>query len=165
MTEQQIHARKQRNIQRYWKFIRAVLKTSPAVTRCFNKQSRVIGKLCYDVHHIIPKELGGTDAHWNLVLLTKKQHMLAHNILNRVFGRQNEVINHLDSLASVNTVRQLKVYGKNVSITKWLNTVKNRELASKIRTIIEQNQIGHKQALSLLESLAKVGAFSQVNRG
>lgn len=91
--------------------------------------------------------------------------MLAHNILNRVFDRQNEVVNNLDSLACFNTVRQLKVYGKTVSITKWLNTVKNRELANKMSTIIVQNQVGHKQAMSLLESLAKVGAFSRVNKG
>ena len=35
----------------------------------------------YEVHHIIPRALGGTDADDNLVLLTYKEHLLCHWLL------------------------------------------------------------------------------------
>lgn len=72
MTEQQLQARKQRNIRRYWNFIKYTLKHSPEATNNFKAQKRVINGVYYDVHHIIPQELGGTNASWNLILLTKK---------------------------------------------------------------------------------------------
>lgn len=38
----------------------------------------------FDRHHILPKSLGGTDDHNNIVLLTAKEHYLAHKLLVRI---------------------------------------------------------------------------------
>lgn len=39
----------------------------------------------YDLHHILPKSLGGTDEEDNLVLLTYKEHFIAHKLLTKIF--------------------------------------------------------------------------------
>lgn len=37
----------------------------------------------YEMHHIIPKSLGGTDDIHNLVLLTAKEHVICHHLLTK----------------------------------------------------------------------------------
>lgn len=162
MTEQQLQARKNRNIQRYWNFIRHVLKNSPAATNNFKAQKRVISGVFYDVHHIIPLELGGTNAPWNLVLLTKKQHLFAHNILNRIFDRPKEVIKRLDYVANINDMYLMKTHSK-VSILKWLNTVKNRELAETC-TKFCTGRLDRKTALIVLNEFVKRGMFAEFHK-
>ena len=39
----------------------------------------------YDIHHIIPKSLGGTDSDSNLVKLTYKEHFISHYLLHKAF--------------------------------------------------------------------------------
>jgi hypothetical protein len=40
----------------------------------------------YEVHHILPKSLGGTDSKENLVKMTYRQHYVAHLILWKIHG-------------------------------------------------------------------------------
>lgn len=39
----------------------------------------------YDLHHILPRSLGGTDDESNLVLLTYKEHFVAHELLAKIY--------------------------------------------------------------------------------
>lgn len=39
----------------------------------------------YELHHILPKSLGGTDAESNLILLTYREHYLAHYLLWKIY--------------------------------------------------------------------------------
>lgn len=38
----------------------------------------------YDIHHILPKSMGGTNDHVNLVNLTDKEHFIAHTLLWKI---------------------------------------------------------------------------------
>lgn len=49
----------------------------------YSKKYRRCG---YDIHHIIAKSLGGTDAPQNLVYLTYKEHYVAHHLLAKYAG-------------------------------------------------------------------------------
>lgn len=40
----------------------------------------------YESHHITPKSCGGTDEEYNLVLLTWREHILAHRLLCKVYS-------------------------------------------------------------------------------
>lgn len=40
----------------------------------------------YEIHHIIPRSLGGSDHPYNLVYLTPREHYTAHHILARIYG-------------------------------------------------------------------------------
>jgi len=50
---------------------------------CERSQSRKWSKFTYEKHHIIPKSLGGTDAKFNIAILTPREHALAHLLLVR----------------------------------------------------------------------------------
>lgn len=41
----------------------------------------------YELHHILPRSLGGTDDEGNLVLLTHREHFLAHYMLHKIYGK------------------------------------------------------------------------------
>lgn len=162
MTEKELQARKRRNIKRYWNFIRTTLMTSPAATKNFAAQQRVINGVFYDVHHIIPKELGGSNSPWNLILLTKKQHLFAHNILNRIFDRPKEIIGNLDQVANVNDIYLMKTHPK-VNIAKWLNTVKNQELAYVLKKFAN-GQVDRKTCVKLLNEFVKLGKLAEYRK-
>lgn len=40
----------------------------------------------YEVHHIIPRSMGGSDKPFNLIYLTPREHFTAHHILARLYG-------------------------------------------------------------------------------
>lgn len=45
----------------------------------------------YEAHHIVPKCLGGTDDKSNIVLLTAKEHFVAHRVLIRVYPGDSKI--------------------------------------------------------------------------
>lgn len=47
-------------------------------------KKRKLGESCYEVHHIIPRSLGGLDTEENLVILTPREHYLAHYLLWKI---------------------------------------------------------------------------------
>jgi hypothetical protein len=48
------------------------------------KKRNVINGFC-EKHHIIPKSVGGTDEESNMVILTYKEHYVAHHLLTKMF--------------------------------------------------------------------------------
>lgn len=57
-------------IHRYWQLIRRAIVRDEKPTFC-------------EKHHIIPRELNGSEAQWNKVWLTPREHILAHMLLAR----------------------------------------------------------------------------------
>ena len=57
-----------------------------------SKKSRpLIKESGYDLHHIIPKSLGGKDHKSNLVKLTYREHYVAHRILVKMYKGKNKI--------------------------------------------------------------------------
>ena len=52
------------------------------INKC-KASSRQKGERYYELHHIIPKSFGGSDLEDNLVLLTPKEHYIAHYLLTK----------------------------------------------------------------------------------
>lgn len=46
----------------------------------------------YEVHHIIPKCLGGSNSKENLVLLTGREHFLAHYLLTKIYPENEKLL-------------------------------------------------------------------------
>ena len=44
------------------------------------------------IHHIVPKHLGGTDDSYNLAEMSVLDHAIAHLVLHRMFGRDEDAI-------------------------------------------------------------------------
>jgi hypothetical protein len=45
----------------------------------------------YEKHHIIPKSMGGTNAEDNLILLTAREHYVAHWLLYRIYSNSDNM--------------------------------------------------------------------------
>ena len=52
----------------------------------------VIQGTYYEKHHIIPKSHGGSDEADNLVLLTYRQHVFAHRLLWKAYGKPGDLM-------------------------------------------------------------------------
>ncbi len=57
----------------------------------------------YEYHHIIPKCVGGTDEDFNLVLLTAREHFLAHYLLCKIYDTG---INHSKMIFAFNGMKR-----------------------------------------------------------
>lgn len=44
-----------------------------------------------EVHHIVPRCMGGGDEHTNLVLLTTEEHLVAHRLLTKIFPNNTKI--------------------------------------------------------------------------
>jgi len=51
------------------------------ITNAFNEDRKKCNDVYYEKHHIIPKSLGGSDDESNMVLLTVREHIIAHWLL------------------------------------------------------------------------------------
>lgn len=60
------------------------------------KQTRQKGITYYELHHIIPKSMGGTNKKENLVLLTPKEHFICHRLLIEIY--KNDHIKYISML-------------------------------------------------------------------
>lgn len=69
----------------------------------------------YDSHHIIPKSLGGANSKLNLILLTHREHFIAHLLLVRI-------VQDCDVYRMVNAIRRFK---KKVSTSREFALLRN----------------------------------------
>lgn len=54
------------------------------IENALNQSRKKSGDLVYELHHIIPRSLGGEDTNSNTVLLTLREHFLAHILLCKI---------------------------------------------------------------------------------
>lgn len=76
-----------KNVNRNWH-----IKTYNSLVE--SRRSRGIRKKSgdgYNKHHIIPKCMGGKDEEDNFVLLTFREHIIAHHLLHRIFPESSEL--------------------------------------------------------------------------
>ena len=62
-------------------------------------------ELYTEVHHIVPRCLGGTDVSENLVRLTAREHFIAHRLLAKSFPEQTGLSKAVFAMCSVNSIR------------------------------------------------------------
>lgn len=55
-------------------------------------KNRILSAEYLETHHIIPRCLGGTDAHENLIQLTPEEHYIAHQLLTRIYPNNKKII-------------------------------------------------------------------------
>lgn len=55
----------------------------------------------YEKHHILPKCLGGKDENNNYVLLTAREHVLAHMLLQRIYPNNYKLINSMIAMLTL----------------------------------------------------------------
>ena len=103
---------------------------------CSTRQARGLDKSSligyYELHHIKPRSQGGSDKPENLVLLTAKEHCLAHLLRYKAFGH------YYDALACIFVFSDGKAKGRRLSYSA-LAIAKNKHLAE-INKQLEQRK-------------------------
>lgn len=112
----------------------------------------------YELHHIVPRSLGGNDNKSNLVALTARQHYVAHWMLARAMGgsaaRAFFMMSNFGRYGSVNSTtyeKARKEYSKLVSIQ-----MQNREpyvVTEETRQLMREAKLGNKLSPEHIEKM------------
>jgi len=64
---------------------------------------------CYtEIHHIIPRCLGGTDDSDNLVVLTAREHFICHWLLSRIYPEDSKISHSFWRMCSLGNSKQVR---------------------------------------------------------
>jgi len=82
----------------------------------------------YEIHHIVPKCLGGCDDKTNLIALTPEEHFLAHQLLVKIHPNENKLVYAAAMMTLHNSDNRVnnKLYG-------WLKRKKNERTSLLMR--------------------------------
>lgn len=79
----------------------------------------------FEKHHVVPKCLGGDDTEENLVLLTYREHVIAHMLLVRIYPNNDDLIRAVSFMLEVDRFNE---NGELITIK-----LKNTRIAEKIK--------------------------------
>ena len=80
----------------------------------------------YEIHHILPKCMGGTDNCDNLVMLTAKEHFISHLLLTKIYPNEKGL-----SLAAYRLVYGNSEFKDNLKVTsKTIEKIKEQAIES-----------------------------------
>ena len=71
-------------------------------SRLYRPIKKTVG---YELHHIVPRSLGGSNDNTNLVLFTPREHFIAHLLLFKMSKDQNERIKMINALNMMSNTR------------------------------------------------------------
>jgi hypothetical protein len=80
----------------------------------------------YESHHIIPKSMGGDNSNDNLVLLTAREHYLAHYLLYKIYNNSKMIF----AFWFINNDRKHKCNSRFYELSRKLNSEKIKERIS-----------------------------------
>ncbi len=101
------------------------------------------GNMYYEIHHIYPRCLGGSDDVENLILLTSREHFLAHYLLMKIYKDNKEFYQLVKAFTCMTRMNKSQLryvnsklydYGKKLwsSYMKENNPMKDLEIAKKV---------------------------------
>jgi hypothetical protein len=116
-------------------------------------QHRELNSNC-EVHHVIPRCMGGTDDAINLVKLTPEEHFVAHQLLVKIYPDNDKLIYSLSLMSGVGT----RFYSRNNKLYGWIkrklhNTSKTPEHRQKISESLKNKPKTKEHKSKISESL------------
>lgn len=102
----------------------------------------------YELHHIVPRCLNGADEKTNLILLTPREHFLAHYLLWKIYdirklrdallyfkGKNSEFVNsRLYEIARISHIKDMKENNPSLSLSEEAKAEKVKKLKRHIKT-------------------------------
>lgn len=132
-------------------------------------------EIYYENHHIIPRCLKGNEEKQNKVLLTAREHFIAHKLLTYIYPENIKLMHAFHMMASINR-GDIKISSKDYEYAKELkslamilnNPSKNKEVAKKIgdgnrgKTVSKESRI--KMADSKMGHIVSTETIIKTNR-
>jgi hypothetical protein len=117
-----------------------------AISECRTKQSNTY----YELHHIVPKCLGGTNEKSNLVLLTAREHYICHMLLVEVYPNNKKILYAADDMHVIKSGRNYKVSSRLYnSIKEKLRLVKSESM--KINNPMKSDKLRKKRREEMIQ--------------
>ena len=97
----------------------------------------------YELHHILPRCLGGSDEKENLVLLTPREHFLAHYLLWKIHNTRlmrdpllyfRHANSRLYNIARISHIEEMKTNNPSLHLTEEVKERKRAKLRAHIKT-------------------------------
>lgn len=108
-----------------------------------------------EIHHIIPRCLGGSDNDDNLVLLSYREHVIAHMLLSRIYDDNDNLALAVELMISV---KKDGVVIK-ISSTRWLEELKRHRFGHKLsketKEKISKSRIGKRNSDDVIKKAAR----------
>lgn len=118
----------------------------------------------FEIHHIMPKCLGGSDDESNLVKLTASEHFICHQLLVKMYPNNHKLI-HAARMMCVNNKHQRN--RSNNKFYSWLRErnqkIQKGKLVSKSTRIKMSNAVKNKKRISC-KYCGKTGLVGNINR-
>lgn len=105
-----------------------------------------------EIHHIVPKCMGGLDNKDNIVLLTPKEHYAIHHLLIKIFPKEKGL------LFAANILRRLSINESSWARIRMVNTLKSKEVSQETRDKMSKAALGKVLKQSTKD---KIGAFQK----
>lgn len=88
----------------------------------YKKHRRISETVYTEKHHILPRSLGGSDVEDNLVVLTAKEHFVAHLLLSKMFSG----VSRIKMVTALRAMKNLNVSGRRpICNSRQFETVKS----------------------------------------
>ena len=111
----------------------------------------------YNKHHIIPKCIGGKEERSNYVLLTFREHIIAHALLHEIYPNSNELayafLRMIQSSHSDRKENMYKIDKFGNKIPASINFKKLEELRNRSIEYLREINIGRKQSPEAIEKM------------
>lgn len=99
----------------------------------------------YERHHIIPRCMGGSDDENNLVLLTMREHLLAHLLLVKIYPNDIGVLNAINAMFICNVQRVTDIKYLRLRSIRFVAEIREAAMHRPISEEIRQHmRDGHK---------------------
>lgn len=111
----------------------------------------------YEIHHILPKCLGGSDEHSNLVKLPAKAHFVCHHLLCKIYPKNYKIIcafNYMCSLSKTHIGRYAnsRIFSVAKALFKDNNPMKHLDVVEKMLSTRRQNENKNKNYIRRIGS-------------
>lgn len=117
----------------------------------------------YEIHHIVPRCLGGNDSSTNLVKLKLREHFVAHLLLFKIYehtSNKHKMLYALNRMLRVSTIANSRVYEKVRKLWVECHPMKNESV--KKRMISNLREYNNRNGVK--ENLCKCGCGGVVSR-
>lgn len=112
-----------------------------------------------EIHHVIPKSLGGTDLKSNLVKLTAREHFIAHWLLTKVYDSNKMIFAFWKMCNGNNTNRYVSSHGYQSAKLKFSNAMKERKLSDLHKNKISDSLSGRKLSITHIQAIKHSKSF------
>ena len=102
-----------------------------------------------ELHHILPRCMGGEDSDYNYVLLSYREHVIAHILLYRIYPNEMNLVYSAMLMTCSRSKKNLEESIRSEFFSKLINTIE--ELRKKFKNSNEKSVVCHDESFNIIK--------------